>query len=395
VWNEAIAAQAELELDAPKDYRLRYAQYRPQYTLQNVNLSPDFPSVAHLLEKLAPQAGLPPIDGVLSVDPAGLAALLQLTGPVNLAPSVWPTPIDSANVVNVTLRDAYAQFASTPERADFLGDVAKAALDTATRGSLGKPAEIAKVLGAAAHAGHLMLAFTRTDEQRLAEQLEISGQLAPVRSDALAVTSSNFAGNKIDYYLDRTVDYRVTLTPDDRRQRAQADADLTVTLDNTAPADGLPRIVIGPFIDGQFVAGENRTMLSMYSPLSFVAADVDGRPTAVSPARERGRNVYSLIEAMRSRTKKVTNAKLSGPVRLHDGWYELQVRAQPTLNADRLHVSVDVPEGWKIDAAPRMERDFARRASATVDLTKDTTFRLHLAPDAGAQNLWERLVDGS
>jgi hypothetical protein len=105
--------------------------------------------------------------------------------------------------------------------------------------------------------------------------------------------------------------------------------------------------------------------------------------------------VYSLIEAMRSRTKKVTNAKLSGPVRLHDGWYELQVRAQPTLNADRLHVSVDVPEGWKIDAAPRMERDFARRASATVDLTKDTTFRLHLAPDAGAQNLWERLVDGS
>ena len=37
----------------------RYAQFRPQTTLQNVNLSPDFPSVAQVLTSLAPQAGLP------------------------------------------------------------------------------------------------------------------------------------------------------------------------------------------------------------------------------------------------------------------------------------------------------------------------------------------------
>ena len=66
-----------------------------------MNLSPDFPSVAEVLETLAPQAGLPRVDGVLSVDPAGLAALLQLTGPVTVPD--WPVPIDSGNVVNVTL----------------------------------------------------------------------------------------------------------------------------------------------------------------------------------------------------------------------------------------------------------------------------------------------------
>ena len=63
----------------------------------------------------------------------------------------WPTPISAENVVNVTLRDAYAEFAETPERADFLGDVAKVAVDKATSGNLGKPAQIAKVLGGAAH----------------------------------------------------------------------------------------------------------------------------------------------------------------------------------------------------------------------------------------------------
>jgi hypothetical protein len=223
----------------------------------------------------------------------------------------------------------------------------------------------------------------------------VSGRLDPVKSDAVAVTSSNFGGNKIDYYLDRSVDYRVMLTPNDAVTEATARSDLSVTLDNTAPSTGLPQVVIGPFTPDRFVAGENRALLSMYSPLQFAAATVDGRATSVTPGRERGRNVYSLVENVPSRTQKTTITKLQGPVQLHDGWYTLQVRAQPTLNPDRLHVSVTVPEGWKIDQAPNMEMVFARRANANVSLEKTTTFRVHVAPDAGAQNLWDRLVSGS
>ena len=394
-WNEAIKQQATVSYTAPDDYKRRYGQYRPDTTLQNVNLSPDFPSVAGALMSLAPQAGQPKIDGVLSVDPAGLAALLQLTGPVTLPPDQWPTPIDSGNVVNVTLRDAYTAFAATPERADFLGDVAKAAVDKATSGTLGKPAQIAKVLGGAAHSGHLDLAFARPEEQQLAEKLDVSGRMDPVRSDAVAVTSSNIAGNKIDYYLKRAVDYRVMVTPNDDRTSAIAKADLSVTLDNTAPAEGLPQIVIGPFTPDRFVAGENRAFLSMYSPLRFVDAAVDGQATAVGPGRERGRNVYSLVESIASRTRKTTITKLEGPVKLHRGWYTLEVRAQPTLNPDQVHVSIDVPEGWKIDHAPNMEKVFARRANADLPLEKTTKFRVHIVPDAGAQNLWDRLVSGT
>ena len=138
------------------------------------------------------------------------------------------------------MRDAYAQFAATPDRADFLGDVAKAAVDEATAGTLGKPAQIAKVLGGAAHSGHLILGFTRPNEEALADQLGVSGRLDPVRSDAIAVTSSNFAGNKIDYYLNRAVDYRVELRPNQSLTRGDASANLSVVLDNTAPAEGPP-----------------------------------------------------------------------------------------------------------------------------------------------------------
>jgi UDP-N-acetylmuramyl pentapeptide phosphotransferase/UDP-N-acetylglucosamine-1-phosphate transferase len=391
-WDDTIAQQAQVTYRAPVDYTRRYAQYRPQTTLQNVNLSPDFPSVAEVLETLAPQAGLPRVDGVLSVDPAGLAALLQLTGPVTVPD--WPVPIDSGNVVNVTLRDAYAQFAATPDRADFLGDVAKAAVDEATAGTLGKPAQIAKVLGGAAHSGHLILGFTRPNEEALADQLGVSGRLDPVRSDAIAVTSSNFAGNKIDYYLNRAVDYRVELRPNQSLTRADASANLSVVLDNTAPAEGLPQIVIGPYLQDRFVAGENRTLLSMYSPLTFQHASVDGKPASIAPGRERGRNVYSVFEQVPSRTQKSTTTKLAGPVQLHQGWYTLRVHAQPTLNPDRVHVSVEVPQGWEIDRAPKMERLFSRRVSVNVLGDKSMTFRVHITPDAGTQNLWDRLVSG-
>src|SRR5439155_6307005 len=78
-WNNAVRANPDPKADAPADYRARYGQFQPERTLQNVNLSPDFPSVAKVLASLAPQAGLPAVDGVLAVDPVGLAALLQLT----------------------------------------------------------------------------------------------------------------------------------------------------------------------------------------------------------------------------------------------------------------------------------------------------------------------------
>ena len=209
------ATLPDVTFDAPDDYRTRYTQFAPATTLQNVNLSPDFPSVAQVLMSLAPQAGLTKVDGVLAVDPRGArrappahrARSTSPAGPRRSPPRTWS---------QVTLRDAYAAFADTPERADFLGDVAQVAVDEATSGNLGRPAQIAKVLGGAAHEGHLMLAFARPEEQELAVELGVSGRMDPVRSDAVAVTTSNAAANKIDYYLQRSVRYTVQLDPNAR-----------------------------------------------------------------------------------------------------------------------------------------------------------------------------------
>ena len=140
-WNAVLRALPDPQLTAPDDYLQRYSQYQPATTLQNINLSPDFPSVAEALTSLAPQAGMGAVDGVIAIDPFGLAALLELTGPVEV--EGWPVPISADNVVPITLNEAYIAFESTPERADFLGDVAQAAVDKMTEGTLGKPSHIA------------------------------------------------------------------------------------------------------------------------------------------------------------------------------------------------------------------------------------------------------------
>jgi UDP-N-acetylmuramyl pentapeptide phosphotransferase/UDP-N-acetylglucosamine-1-phosphate transferase len=392
-WNEALARAGRPPGDAPADYHARYDQFGPARTLQNVNLSPDFPSVAQLLMSLTPAAGLGPVDGVFAVDPFGLAALLQLTGPVNV--EGWPTPIDASNAVDVTLNEAYAFFERTPERAEFLGDVAQAVVDEATSGSLGKPAQVARVLGGAAHEGHLILAFARPEEQKFAEDLGVSGRVAPVRSDAVAVTTSNSGANKIDFYLHRNVNYRVQLDPDVAHRRAVASGRLTVQLDNTAPDQGLPQIVIGPYRPELFQAGENRAYLSLYSPLALQGASLDGGPVAISSGVERGRNVYSLLASVPARATRMLTADLGGAVRLRPGgWYELDVGHQPTVEPDRLRVSIEVPEGWRIAEAPGLTRESARRVTSTTTQEEQRRVRVRVVPDSSPWDLWDRLQDG-
>jgi hypothetical protein len=380
-------------VEAPPDYHARYDQFAPSSTLQNVNLSPDFPSVAGLLMSQAPQIGLGPIDGVLAVDPFGLAALLELTGPVDV--SGWPTPIDASNAVNVTLRDAYAFFERTPERAEFLGDVAEVVVDEATSGTLGKPAQIARVLGGAAHEGHFKVAMARPAEQELAEVLGVAGQVTPVRSDAVAVTTSNIAANKIDFYERRNVNYRVQLDPDPGRRRALASGTVTVELDNSAPGEGLPRIVIGPYLPERFEAGENRAYVSLYSPLALTGATLDGQPVDISSGVERGRNVYSLPVSTPSRTTKILTADLQGITRLRPGgWYEVDVGHQPTVNPDRLRVSVSVPDGWRIAEAPGFDQVSPRLATRTMAQREPQRLRVRVEPGAASWDLWDRLRNG-
>jgi hypothetical protein len=297
----------------------------------------------------------------------------------------------------VTLRDAYAAFAKTPERADFLGDVAQVVVDEATSGELGNPAKVARVLGAAAHEGHISLAFARPKERRLARNLATHGAAPHAgRRDVFEVTTSNVSANKLDYYLHRLFDYRITLDPDAPAGAPNATADVAVNLQNTAPTDGLPQVVAGPFEGqpGRFRAGELLSYVSVYTPMDLVTATVGGQPAVATQSDELGGHVISTYVDLHAQTAKTVNLRLAGRVPMRKGgWYELDLGHQPSLRPDRARVTLDVPDGWRIDrVSGGVSKPDASRATRSLELDRPTRIRIHVVRDG--TNLWERLKAG-
>jgi UDP-N-acetylmuramyl pentapeptide phosphotransferase/UDP-N-acetylglucosamine-1-phosphate transferase len=378
VLNDPVPPEASARhLDAPAEFLARYARFTPAQIWQNLNMSPDFPTVARLISDLYPQATGQFVDGVVAVDPVGLEALLELTGPVRVAD--WPEPITAENVIDVTLRQQYDAF-GLAEREEFLGDVAEAVWEQALEGNLGNPARLARILGAAGREGHLQLWFGDPDEQALAVRLGVGGAVPRLASDSLLVTSQNSSANKVDYYLTRQLDYAVRLTPEPGAARARAAASLDVTLANAAPA-GVASVALGPW-DERFEPGEDRSFVSVYTPLAFTAASLDGAPTPLEAATELGRNVFSGYVDVPAGESRTLSVDLRGTVALGpDGWYELDVVRQPTLWPDRARVVVEVPDGWRIEAVEGLELLSPRRAGADVSLERTGRMRVRLAPE--------------
>ena len=381
--NPGVGA-AERVVHAPEEFLRRYGRFDLAHTWQNVNMSPDFPTVASVMADLLPQSGQPTVDGVIAVDSLGLSALLELTGPVAVAG--WPEPIDAGNVVEVTLKSAYERFAQE-ERVGFLGDAARSVWEAVTHADLGRPDYVAEVLSDAVDGGHLVAWMDQPGEQDLLEDIGAAGVVPPVQGDSLMLVTQNAAGNKADYYLHRALSYDVRLRPDRQTDEATVEGTLSIDLRNDAPDHGLPPIVIGPY-DERFLPGENRAFTTVYTPLAFESATLGGRPVPLESLEELGRNSYSTFVSIPASESWRLELVLKGTTALTGGWYRLDLPHQPTLVPDEVEVRVEVPAGWRVTAArPRGERH-ARSVVVHVDHDVGRTLWVHIERD---RSLLDRL----
>ena len=372
-------------LQAPADYLAQYQRFDPAQDWQNVNMSPDFPTVGAVITDLFPQSGGYPIDGAVAVDPAGLQALLTLTGPIDV--TGWPVAITAANVQRVTLFEAYVRFPSEAQRSTFLGHVAQAAFSAFTRLPVSDPSRLLAALSPAVAGRHIQVYSTQPAAEAYLERVGVGGALPAAGSDLMGLTTQNVAANKIDYYLQRTISDAVTLTPENRAaggppSHALADATLDIRLHNAAPASGLPPSIIGPYLPG-FQAGENASYLSIYSPLSFVSATLDGLPTTLSSAGDgQHGDVYSAFLDLASDRTASLDVDLTGRVALlPGGWYELDLPHQPVVNPDQVTVTVSLAAGWKVTAARGAVITGSQDVVAHLTQAADGAVRVQVAPD--------------
>ncbi len=298
----------------------------------NITMSPDFPATAQVVAELYPQSGGRPIDGVFAMDPYVLSVLLGFTGPVSI--DATATELNADNVVEFLLETQYET--ATPERVDLLADVSQVTIDRLLSGGLPSPVQMAGGLGPVVEQGRLVGWAADDDEQALFTQIGLSGGLPALDGgDGLALVINNAAANKLDVYLERSVAYDATFDP----ATGQVTGTVTVVLTNTAPAGGLPDIVIGNQVE--LPPGTSRSLVSLYSGLRIGAATRDGAPVSYDAG------VYGEWSTARQQVTLAPGASttltfaIDGQIERPAAGYRIATREQPMVVPQATTITVN------------------------------------------------------
>jgi hypothetical protein len=289
---DAAAQAAGVRVAGPRDFLERYGQFGYDGpvgggTLRNLNMTPNFPWVGAIARDVYAETTGRTVDGVIAVDPYVIAALLEYSGPIQL--TTFAQQLDAGNAAPFLLRDQYVLGAEDNEqRVDALAEAAEHTMSAVLGGSLPDPTTIAGDLAPLAEQRRLMLWSADPVVQQLIEQIDLDGAIPDLDGrEGWSVTFSNAGGSKIDSFLVPTTSYSSSVDAATGRTAAE----LRVRLSNTAPANGLPRYVIGN--DVGLPPGTSRLYVSAYSSLDLAEATVDGEPVTLERESEAGWNVYS------------------------------------------------------------------------------------------------------
>lgn len=286
---DTSGSRSQRRLVGPREYLERYSRFEPEYYWQNVDMSPDFPTVGEVASNLFPQSGGAPVDGVISLDPVAMADFLRATGPISVPG--WRVPITRGNAVAILSHSQFFAFSKSPDvvRVRFLDSVVRELWHALVTRPMPDISQLGRDLVPSLRYHHLLVYSKQPGAERFWNRVGVGGAMPPVHGDFIGVVTQNAAGNKLDWYLRRSVSYHAVL--DARTDAISATMDLT--LDNRSPASGLPAIVADPSLGATTEPGYDELYVSVYSPWDLRSATLDGRPISLDPQEELGRFVYS------------------------------------------------------------------------------------------------------
>ncbi|MCW2779214.1 MAG: hypothetical protein JWN17_2939 [Frankiales bacterium] len=332
---------------ATAEYHQDYGPFLADTTLlQNWTMSPDVPSSAAVgARAVGALTGRTP-DVVLLLDVPALARLVTLTG--------QPVVLDGRAVtgdalLKALLIDAYARAGSDTAAQLRRRSTLQAAASRAVAGLLGaglSPVRLAPAAAELARGRHLALWSRIPSEQAQLRRLGLTGDVGVGCEDLATVSTNNLNANKLDYYVQRTVDVDV------RVARRSARVVQKVRLVNTAPADAVP-YVAGTGTPG---TARERVELSLGPRARDVVVTVNGRalPSSVraSPGRTR---VATYVQLRRGRPVDVEVRYLLP----RDGEaYRLHLVPQPLARDASLHLRVRGTAQWRLAREVRVDAPF-------------------------------------
>ncbi|ALV44000.1 hypothetical protein AU252_15465 [Pseudarthrobacter sulfonivorans] len=289
--------------------------------MQDVNLTPDFPTAASTAQAMWERKTGQRVDGVISIDPVALGYILDATGPVTithpelvaLASVGLPTELTGKNVVQTLLSDVYAKIEQPALQDVYFAGVAQEIFAALSEGR-GNATGIIAGLSRGTDEGRVLVWSGLAAEQSVIAKYTVSGSIAgpSVAPAQFGVYFNDGTGAKMDYHVKRTVQLVKECSRDGYEQTT-----VRVTSTNTAPADAatsLPAYVTGGGAFG-VPAGSVQTNIVAYGPVqaNVETAKVDGQSTDFAPFVHSNRPVGVLAIKLapgESRTVEFTFGKI-------------------------------------------------------------------------------------
>lgn len=258
--------------------------------MQDVNLTPDFPTTASIAQAMWERKTGQRVDGLISIDPVALSYILDASGPVEIPSELasqsnggLPKELNGNNVVRTLLSDVYSEIVEPHLQDAYFAGAAQEIFLALSSGESDPKSMVGSIIRGA-HEGRILVWSNRHSEQSIISNYSISGSVAgpSVLPAQFGVYFNDGTGAKMDYYMKRTVQLVKECARDGYEQIT-----VRVTSTNTASADAatsLPAYVTG---DGNFgvPAGSVQTNILAYGPVqaNVETAKIDGQKTSFAP----------------------------------------------------------------------------------------------------------------
>ncbi|QRE83554.1 DUF4012 domain-containing protein [Rhodococcus ruber] len=318
-------------IDLGADFHRTYGHSQPTTRAVNSNVSPHFPYAAQIWQSLWQQESGERVDGAVATDPVALSYVLEVVGPVALPDG---EKITADNVVELTESTAYARFADdNSARKQYLENVAAAVVQKMT-GTISRPQALLEALGRAVSEGRLAVWSANPDEQGVLAATPLGHTVPDDPAPYAGVVVNNLGGNKLDYYLKRSIEY--TAGPCDGATR---NSTVTVRLTNDLPEGEFTNYVAGMFdnpVGAPF--GSNLTDLSLVATqgATLDKVTVDGTAAMSFTGKEFGHPVHSVqLPIPRGETAEIV-FQLTEPTTAGDA----VIPVQPLIDEPKVSVSV-------------------------------------------------------
>jgi hypothetical protein len=321
-------------LKLPSDYLARWDGFEPTRLWRNTTLAPDFQLDAPVMAAMfAAKTGLP-VDGVIQIDPSGLAAILEGTGPVEV-PTVGSVSAD--NVVDLTINRAYIDFPNRDQRQEISADVAKAAFHALIDGDFGSLRPFGTALFRTAAARHLMFYASSPVIKSQVHFFGADGALPdPAQQDTAILTVQNVSKNKLDYYVDTSLSLSGA-----RPAGRMGSITAVVTVTNSAPNGITADYITGPRPPGRAYA-VYEGIVSLYLPTGTTLAGSDGSDVPALLTTEAGRTLVTYDVSLPAGASSTVTLNLNLVPRPAGRPYAMTVLPVGRVRPTRVSVDVDL-----------------------------------------------------